>query len=119
MVEVRVRHGLVRGRHFSRNLFCDAMLTKDGVALLPVHRWPGLVRKYFVPCGKEIGLRNLLARALLAAVSTKFRRLFEAAGGAAVVVPVVDLPTLKVHLHLHLHLQLSPAPAPAPTLRPW
>ena len=53
MVEVQVRHGLVRGRHFSRKLFCDAMLTKDGVALLPVHRWPGLVRKFFFRVEKK------------------------------------------------------------------
>ena len=38
MAVVRMSHDLKLGHHFSRHLYCDAFLTKDGLRLIPVHR---------------------------------------------------------------------------------
>ena len=71
MVVLELSHGCRLGRHFSRELYCDAQLTKDGVTTLPVHR------------------------AILAAASTKFGRMFEGKDNKApFVVPLVDFATL-------------------------
>ena len=65
-------HDLQLGRHFSRHLYCDAFLTKDGLRLIPVHR-------------------NILA-----AVSTSFAKLFKQGDyQTPLVVPVVDFETLE------------------------
>ena len=72
MAVVRVSHDLKLGRHFSRHLYCDAFLTKDGLRLLPVHR-------------------NILA-----AVSISFAKIFQQGDNKKpLVVPVVDFETLE------------------------
>jgi len=71
MVVILVTHDIRFGKNLSRNLFCDAMLTKDGVTLIPVHK------------------------IILASVSAKFRKVFEDGGGGLTIVPVVDFPNLK------------------------
>ena len=71
MVVILVTHDIRFGKNLSRNLFCDAMLTKDGVTLIPVHK------------------------IILASVSVKFKKFFEDGGGGLTMVPVVDFPNLK------------------------
>ena len=74
MVVVLVTHNLQFSKNMSRNLFCDARLTKDGVALIPVHK------------------------IILASFSSKFKRMFEESQDqrdGLTVVPVVDFPNLK------------------------
>ena len=68
----RMSHDLQLGRHFSRHLYCDAFLTKDGLRLIPVHR-------------------NILA-----AVSNSFAKIFQQGDNKKpLVVPVVDFETLE------------------------
>ena len=68
----RMSHDLQLGRHFSRHLYCDAFLTKDGLRLIPVHR-------------------NILA-----AVSNSFAKIFQQSDNQKpLVVPVVDFETLE------------------------
>ena len=66
-------HDVRLGKNFSRNLFCDARLTKDGVAFIPVHK------------------------IILASFSSKFKKIFESedTGGGLTEVPLVDFPNLK------------------------
>ena len=73
MEVIQVSHDVRYGKNFSRNLFCDARLTKDGVTLIPVHK------------------------IILASFSSKFKKIFESedGGGGLTVVPVVDFPNLK------------------------
>lgn len=73
MLVVLVTHNVQFGKNLSRNLFCDARLTKDGVALIPVHK------------------------IILASFSSKFKRMFESQDqrDLLTVVPVVDFPNLK------------------------
>jgi hypothetical protein len=76
MAPLVLSHSLRLGPLFNRDEYCDAVLTKDGERLIPVHR-------------------NILA-----SVSTKFKRMFETSDlreglGAYVVVPVVDFDALK------------------------
>ena len=73
MLVVLVTHNVQFSKNLSRNLFCDARLTKDGVALIPVHK------------------------IILASFSSKFKRLFESQDQRdwLTVVPVVDFPNLK------------------------
>ena len=71
MAVILVTHDIRFGKNLSRNLFCDAMLTKDGVTLIPVHK------------------------IILASVSVKFKKFFEDGGGGLTMVPVVDFPNLK------------------------
>ena len=39
MVIIQVTHDVQFSKKLSRNLFCDARLTKDGVTLIPVQSW--------------------------------------------------------------------------------
>lgn len=73
MVVILVTHDVQLGKNFPRNLFCDARLTKDRVAFIPVHR------------------------IILTGFSSKFKKIFEGEdeGGGLTVVPVVDYPNLK------------------------
>ena len=73
MVVILVTHDVRLGKNFPRNLFCDARLTKDRVAFIPVHK------------------------IILAGFSSKFKKIFEGEdeGGGLTVVPVVDYPNLK------------------------
>ena len=73
MAIVLVTHNVQFSKSLSRNLFCDARLTKDGVALIPVHK------------------------IVLASFSSKFKRMFESQDqrDGLTVVPVVDFPSLK------------------------
>ena len=72
---IKVNHSLhiIGNKRFSKDLFCDAWLTKDGVTLIPVHR------------------------VILAGVSDKFKKLFqrEEGGGRVHVVPLLDFDILK------------------------
>ena len=70
---VLVTHNVQFSKNLSRNLFCDARLTKDGVALIPVHK------------------------IVLASFSSKLKRMFESQDqrDGLTVVPVVDFPNLK------------------------
>ena len=70
---VLVTHNVQFSKYLSRNLFCDARLTKDGVALIPVHK------------------------IILASFSSKFKRMFESQDQRDWLtnVPVVDFPNLK------------------------
>ena len=70
---VLVTHNVQFSKKLSRNLFCDARLTKDGVALIPVHK------------------------IVLASFSSKLKRMFESQDqrDGLTVVPVVDFPNLK------------------------
>ena len=72
-IEVQHRLHVIGNKRFPKNLFPDAWLTKDGVALLPVHR------------------------VILAGASEKFKKLFQREdGGKRVhVVPLVDFDILK------------------------
>jgi len=68
---LRLTHRLHLGKHFARKSFCDGQLTKDGDTTIPIHR------------------------TILAAVSTKFKRMFQQKDNSSpYVVPVVDLATL-------------------------
>ena len=68
---LRLTHRLHLGKHFARESFCDGQLTKDGDTTIPIHR------------------------TILAAVSTKFKRMFQQKDNSSpYVVPVVDLATL-------------------------
>ena len=68
---LRLTHQLHAGKHFVRELFCDGQLTKDGATTIPIHR------------------------IILAAVSTRFKSMFEQKDNQTpYVVPVVDLATL-------------------------
>ena len=73
MLVVLVTHNVQFSKNLSRNLFCDARLTKDGVALIPVHK------------------------IILASFSSKFKRMFESQDQRDWLtnVPVVDFPNLK------------------------
>ena len=73
MLVVLVTHNVQFSKNLSRNLFCDARLTKDGVALIPVHK------------------------IVLASFSSKLKRMFESQDqrDGLTVVPVVDFPNLK------------------------
>ena len=73
MVVIQVTHDVQFSNNLSRNLFCDARLTKDGVTLIPVHK------------------------IILASFSSKFKRIFESQDrrDGLTVVPVVDFPNLK------------------------
>ena len=73
MLVVLVTHNVQFSKNLSRNLFCDARLTKDGVALIPVHK------------------------IVLASFSSKLKRMFESQDqrNGLTVVPVVDFPNLK------------------------
>ena len=73
MLVVLVTHNVQFSKNLSRNLFCDARLTKDGVTLIPVHK------------------------IILASFSSKFKRMFESQDerDGLTVVPVVDFPNLK------------------------
>ena len=73
MVVVLVTHNVQFSKNLSRNLFCDARLTKNGVALIPVHK------------------------IILASFSPKFKRMFENQDqrDGLTVVPVVDFSNLK------------------------
>ena len=64
---------VIGNQRFPKNLFPDAWLTKDGVALLPVHR------------------------VILAGASEKFKKLFQREEGEkrVHVVPLVDFDILK------------------------
>ena len=72
-IEVQHRLHVIGNKRFPKNLFPDAWLTKDGVALLPVHR------------------------VILAGVSEKFKKLFQREEGEkrVHVVPLVDFDILK------------------------
>ena len=72
-IVVQHRLHVIGNKRFPKNLFPDAWLTKDGVALLPVHR------------------------VILAGASEKFKKLFQREdGGKRVhVVPLVDFDILK------------------------
>ena len=73
MLVVLVTHNVQFIKNLSRTLFCDARLTKDGVALIPAHK------------------------IILATFSSKFKRMFESQDQRdwLTVVPVVDFPNLK------------------------
>ena len=73
MIVVQHRLHIIGNKRFPKNLFPDAWLTKDGVALLPVHR------------------------VILAGASGKFKRLFQREEGekGVHVVPLVDFDILK------------------------
>ena len=73
MVVILVTHDVRLGKNFSRNLFCDARVTKDRVAFIPVHK------------------------IILASFSSKFKKIFESedTGGGLTEVPLVDFPNLK------------------------
>ena len=73
MAIVLVTHNVQFSKSLSRNLCCDARLTKDGVALIPVHK------------------------IVLASFSSKLKRMFESQDqrDGLTVVPVVDFPNLK------------------------
>jgi len=73
MLVVLVTHNVQFIKNLSRTLFCDARLTKDGVALIPAHK------------------------IILATFSSKFKRMFESQDERDVltIVPVVDFPNLK------------------------
>ena len=74
-MDIKVTNSLRVSRlQVPKDLFCDAWLTKDGVTLIPVHRY------------------------ILAGVSDKFKKLFqreEEGGGRVHVVPLVDFESLK------------------------
>ena len=72
-IEVQHRLHVIGNKRFPKNLFPDAWLTKDGVALLPVHR------------------------VILAGASEKFKKLFQREEGEkkVYVVPLVDFDILK------------------------
>ena len=72
-IEVQHRLHVIGNKRFPKNLFPDAWLTKDGVALLPVHR------------------------VILAGASEKFKKLFQREEGEkrVHVVPLVDFDILK------------------------
>ena len=72
-IVVQHRLHIIGNKRFPKNLFPDAWLTKDGVALLPVHR------------------------VILAGASGKFKRLFQREEGekGVHVVPLVDFDILK------------------------
>ena len=73
MAAVELSHGFRLGKHFTRQLYCDALLTKDGVATLPVHR------------------------VVIAAASAKFRRMFEEKDNKTpYVVPLIDFASLTL-----------------------
>merc|ERR1719462_692131 len=73
MIVVQHRLHIIGNKRFPKNLFPDAWLTKDGVALLPVHR------------------------VILAGASAKFKKLFQREEGEkrVHVVPLVDFDILK------------------------
>ena len=73
MALIQVTHDVHFGRNFCRNLFCDARLTKDGVALIPVHK------------------------IILSSFSPKFKKIFESEDqkDGTTFVPIVDFPNLK------------------------
>ena len=73
MVVILVTHDVRLGNNFPRNLFCDARVTKDRVAFIPVHK------------------------IILASFSSKFKKIFESedTGGGLTEVPLVDFPNLK------------------------
>ena len=73
MVVIQVTHDVQFSKKLSRNLFCDARLTKDNVTLIPVHK------------------------IILASFSSKFKRIFESQDlrDGLTIVPVVDFPNLK------------------------
>ena len=73
MALIQVTHDVHFGRNFCRNLFCDARLTKDGVALIPVHK------------------------IILSSFSPKFKKIFESEDqkDGMTFVPIVDFPNLK------------------------
>ena len=75
IMDIKVTNSLRVSRlQVPKDLFCDAWLTKDGVTLIPVHRY------------------------ILAGVSDKFKKLFqreEEGGGRVHVVPLVDFESLK------------------------
>ena len=73
MVVILVTHDVRFGMNFPRDLFCDARITKDRVAFIPVHR------------------------IILAGFSPKFKKIFESedAGDGLTEVPLVDYPNLK------------------------
>jgi hypothetical protein len=78
MAPLVVSHSLTFGRHFNRDEYCDAWLTRDGVTLLPVHR-------------------NILA-----GVSTMFRKMFDPTKTREpdpIKVPLVDFSNLKRVIH--------------------
>ena len=72
-IVVQHRLHVIGNKRFPKNLFPDAWLTKDGVALLPVHR------------------------VILAGASEKFKKLFQREEGEkrVHVVPLVDFDILK------------------------
>ena len=72
-IVVQHRLHVIGNKRFPKNLFPDAWLTKDGVALLPVHR------------------------VILAGASDKFKKLFQREEGEkrVYVVPLVDFDILK------------------------
>ena len=72
-IVVQHRLHIIGNKRFPKNLFPDAWLTKDGVALLPVHR------------------------VILAGASEKFKKLFQREEGEkrVYVVPLVDFDILK------------------------
>ena len=73
MALIQVTHDVHFGKNFCRNLFCDARLTKDGVALIPVHK------------------------IILSSFSPKFKKIFESEDqkDGMTFVPIVDFPNLK------------------------
>jgi len=73
MAQIQVTHDVHFGKNFCRNLFCDARLTKDGVALIPVHK------------------------IILSSFSPKFKKIFESEDqkDGMTFVPIVDFPNLK------------------------
>ena len=72
-IVVQHRLHIIGNKRFPKNLFPDAWLTKDGMALLPVHR------------------------VILAGASDKFKKLFQREEGEkrVYVVPLVDFDILK------------------------
>ena len=73
MAQIQVTHDVHFGKNFCRNLFCDARLTKDGVALIPVHK------------------------IILSCFSPKFKKIFESEDqkDGMTFVPIVDFLNLK------------------------